>query len=356
MKRAFAVLMITLGSFLEIYFYIYRFIQDGMPIYISVIIAAALNLLLALSVLRAKDGPWWLAIAIPIAIYSVFSTSAGQTFSLLNREAASVSTVSVASNDKLVERYGKDLDSLLAEREAIVARLVKVDTVEKRFEYRITVGNDEKRMTEIDAEKTRIQALMASATQERNVAAVQGVRATSIYSFYSGIAGWGGTDCLKFIFHTVLSVFIALMTPVGLLSWPRSAELIDRESQSTLNIQSAPLSDAPDMTVHSVSISALAPIISRTSTANVFRSISADDISRFVNLSWYRVRQKTSDMLLPEPTFFDFMKRQSVQFSPDVYKRLSELCIELNIFDIHGKILITDETQAISILTGECHG
>jgi len=46
MKKALAVLLLVLGSFLEVYYYYFRFTQDGTPWQIAVIIGIALNFLL----------------------------------------------------------------------------------------------------------------------------------------------------------------------------------------------------------------------------------------------------------------------------------------------------------------------
>lgn len=78
--------------------------------------------------------------------------------------------------------------------------------------------------------------------------------------------------------------------------------------------------------------------------------VTADQISQFVTLSWYRVDQKTSDHILPEDAFFDYMSKKNIQYDHKVYEYLFALCIKINIMNDDGFILIKTKNQAIDAL------
>jgi len=78
--------------------------------------------------------------------------------------------------------------------------------------------------------------------------------------------------------------------------------------------------------------------------------VSSDLIEVFVKLSWYRLRMRTADFITPEDVFFDFIDRQKRVFTKEVYKILVQKCIDLQITDIRGCILVKDESKAMEML------
>jgi hypothetical protein len=80
-KKLFCILMIGLGSFLEIHYYKFRFENDGIETWLAIIIGIALTLFLCLAIFERKKKLMKLLI-ISLVIYSVLATSAGQSFSL----------------------------------------------------------------------------------------------------------------------------------------------------------------------------------------------------------------------------------------------------------------------------------
>jgi len=79
-------------------------------------------------------------------------------------------------------------------------------------------------------------------------------------------------------------------------------------------------------------------------------TIPSDLIEIFVKLSWYRLRMRTADFITPEDVFFDFIDRQKRVFTKEVYKILVQKCIDLQITDIRGCILVKDEAKAMEML------
>jgi len=79
-------------------------------------------------------------------------------------------------------------------------------------------------------------------------------------------------------------------------------------------------------------------------------TIPSDLIEIFVTLSWYRLRMRTADFITPEDVFFDFIDRQKRVFTKEVYKILVQKCIDLQITDIRGCILVKDESKAMEML------
>lgn len=97
--------------------------------------------------------------------------------------------------------------------------------------------------------------------------------------------------------------------------------------------------------------SAIVPIVKDTAIIVKKETvISHDLVSIFVNLSWYRLRMHTADFITPEDVFFDFIERQKRSFPRDIYKTLVQKCMDLQITDIRGCILVKDETKVAEML------
>jgi len=221
MKKALAVVLLVLGSFLEVYYYYYRFTRDGTPGEIAIIIGLALNFLL-MSVVIKK---WWFLI-IPLVIFSIVSTSSGQTFALMQKQedenkALYVPEFSALENDSRIARE---------ELEAINKQIAgTVTTLEDRYEWKNTLRLAEERKREIEARlagnRGRVREIGTSEKKDRN---------ESIYTFYARMGnGMCRADWLKFWLHTALSVFIAFMAPCGLamLEQDRGEGAEDREAK-----------------------------------------------------------------------------------------------------------------------------
>jgi hypothetical protein len=196
--------MILIGSFLEIYYYTYRFTADGIPWWLGIIIGAGLNLLLMLLVYWKKNS---LMIIFLIA-YSVISTSAGQTFSIIEKQKIEAE----AKADPEKKRIEKEIELLQEERSGLSDQINgTIKTLEDRYEWQNTLGKAEKRITEIEEQIKTYNKAVEDLTKGETI------KENNIYTFYENLMqGIIGKDFLKFVFHTVLSVFIALMAPTGI--------------------------------------------------------------------------------------------------------------------------------------------
>lgn len=81
MKKIFAYILVILGSFLEVFYNSYRYHQDGIPLAICIIIGLALNIFLLVCVMEKRP-----VLATMLIIFSILSTSSGQTFALINKD------------------------------------------------------------------------------------------------------------------------------------------------------------------------------------------------------------------------------------------------------------------------------
>jgi len=204
MKKNLSIAMILIGSFLEVYYYTFRFTADGIPWWLGIIIGAGLNLLLMLLVYWKKNS---LMIIFLIA-YSVISTSAGQTFSIIEKQKSEIEA-KVSPEKKRIE---KEIELLQEERAGLSGQISgTIKTLEDRYEWQNTLGKAEKRIEEIEGQIKTYNKSIEDLTKG------QTITENNIYTFYESLLkGIIGKDFLKFIFHTILSVFIALMAPTGI--------------------------------------------------------------------------------------------------------------------------------------------
>lgn len=208
MKKTFDWLLIGVGSFLEVYFYIARFGQEGIPPWLGCIMGVALNLLLLHAVHR--DGWQFKTLALFLICFSVISTSAGQTFMLLEKGKAETE----AKYSVEVAEIALEIETLTDERGKINAQIAgTVQTLEDRYEWKNTLAMAESRKVEIETQLKELRA-RRDAIVTGNVQTAGGA---ALYDFYSRLTGGRlPPDWLKLILHTALSVFIALMAPTGI--------------------------------------------------------------------------------------------------------------------------------------------
>jgi hypothetical protein len=216
-KNITAFILIAVGVSLEVYYYGTRFIADGTWAPLAYIIGAGLNLLLITAV-RKKPLRYKL-LSLALVVFSVVSTSAGQTFAMIQkseREVKQITAPEIASLEKENEALEKEIEDLNGQITGTVT------TLEDRYEWRNTLNKAEKQREEKRAKINENRERQAELRAGRRAGKDEG---ESVYTFYSRILrGKIGADMLKFILHTILSVFIALMAPVGILSVERKDE------------------------------------------------------------------------------------------------------------------------------------
>jgi hypothetical protein len=132
----------------------------------------------------------------------------------------------------------------------------------------------------------------------------------SIYGFYAGMVDWKKDDWLKFIFHFFLSVLIAIMAPVGIVSWGHQA-------------------------------AASAPGFSR------------QQVEMFVAAAWYRVRNNTGSTVLSEVAYNELLQKRGHPVETGVYFSLMNKCVQTGLVNTSGHALEKDHKKVIEKLVGE---
>lgn len=299
-RRAFCVLLILFGAVLDSYFYIFRFLADGTALPVAIMAALALELLLAFAVWNAQKSKIFTGVAVIITLYAVIQTSAGQTFALLSRDAVAGDTSATVA--LLMDEERKNLDRLDAEYRTITAQLATLKTAEDRADYAGTVYRATLRLSDLTKERrTSADKLAALADKNRNSEIVR-VKKMSIYDFYASMPKWCGMDWLKFAFHTVLSFLIAIMTPIGLLTW-------DVKSASRILKKSA---------------------------------LTEREVSEFVSRCWGRVVAGVSNRIMAEAEFYAGCERDNVVMSPGAYQECIKRAAALGIITREGAAVVTD--------------
>jgi len=137
----------------------------------------------------------------------------------------------------------------------------------------------------------------AKATTEKAI-----IKNMSIYDFYASMTDWYRMDWLKFLFHTVLSILIAIMTPIGLLTWDvKSASRIMRKS-----------------------------------------SLTEKEVKIFVDMCWKNVLLGVTNKITSERAFNDWCTRDGVVVSPGVYQDCARKAFALGIITRDGTVNVTD--------------
>jgi len=304
-RKIFCSLIIALGSSIDVYFYAFRFIGDGNNLVLAIAMSIALEIFLALCVLKTTQSKKYYILVVAVSLYAVIQTSAGQTFSLLSSET---NTGKTNIKSELIEEYRKNLDRLEIETRAINKQMDSVQTTADRANYGRTVYSAQLRLDDISKERIKSLQSMSDLSSEYSKDEKSDNKKMSVYDFYSSMPNWSSKDWLKFVFHTVLSLFIALMTPIGILVW-----------------------NAKHTTIKSI-------------------KLTDDDITTFVTTAWYKIRQKTGSEILTRLSYDDKLRRENTPFNPAVYNVLYQKCVDLDIISINGYANITDENTIIRML------
>lgn len=299
-RRAFCILLILFGAVLDSYFYIFRFLADGTALPVAIMAALALELLLAFAVWNAQKSKLFTAVAVIITLYAVIQTSAGQTFSLLSRDAVAGDTSATVA--LLMDEERKNLDRLDAEYRTITAQLATLKTAEDRADYAGTVYRATLRLSELNKERNVTADKLAALAEKNGNSEIVRVKKMSIYDFYASMPRWCGMDWLKFAFHTVLSILIAIMTPIGLLTWDvKTASIILKKS-----------------------------------------ALTDREVAEFVSRCWSRVVAGAGPRILLEAEFYAGCERDNVVVSPGTYAECSRRALALGIITRDGTAHVKD--------------
>ena len=315
MRRfVFPVSMITFGSFLEIWYYYWRFNNDGIAAWLAVTIGASLTLLLALAVVWRRKGWAWLII-IPLAIYSIVATSAGQAFALgIVLEAESrIEVAEAVRQDEITEAESR-IALLQSEYQDIREQInVTVGSLADRGLWRTTLAVAEARQAELTVLITENQERLSALRLDTITHEAVGSRSITIYEFYRDLFGLD-PGWLQFILQTVLSAFIAVMAPIGILTLPR------REQR------------------------AVKPQKPGRPTGRK-RAEWEGPVNQWVSANWIGVRTQKSNRILLRETFEEFCSQRDIAFTDYRYRTIKSAAERCKVVDKNA-ITVYDETRA----------
>ncbi len=310
MKKTFCSLLIVFGIALDTYFYAFRFLADGLPLVIAISAGLSLELLLAFAVYNARQAKVFALIAIAITGYAVIQTSAGQTFALLSHTVSVGTGTASSTADFTLDECKKTIARLSSEADTINTQLKSLQSAQARALYAGTIARATKRLNEISKERARNMDLLLKTSSTEVNDARRGEYRKSIYNFYSDMPNWKGNDWLKFIFHFILSLLIAIMAPVGIISYSGH--------------HSAPQ-----------------------------QAFSRSQIERFVAVAWYKIRNKTGDSVLSEMEYNNLLQKRGLAVESGIYFTLSNKCIKAGLINTSGTALERDSQKVIKVLAGE---
>jgi hypothetical protein len=308
-RKIFCVALVALGVTLDTYFYAFRFIADGLPVVVAVSSGIALELLLSFAVYNTRRSKVFVVIAVAITIYAVIQTSAGQTFALLSHTAGIGVETETGTATFTMAQCKENVARLTEEANTITGQLKSLRSVKARVEYAGTINRANERLNQIMRERTRLMDILlktsaATVTDARDVDSQK-----SIYGFYAGMVNWQKDDWLKFIFHFFLSVLLAIMAPVGILSWGHKA--------------------------------------------SAHREFSRQQVEMFVAAAWYRVRNNTGMTVLSEVAYNELLQKRGHPVETGVYFALMNKCMQIGLINTGGFALEKDHKKVIEKLMGD---
>ncbi len=308
MKKPFCAALIVLGITLDTYFYAFRFIADGLPVVIAVSSGIALELLLSFAVYNVRRSKVFILIAVAISIYAVVQTSAGQTFALLSHTASIGVETETKTATFTMGQCEKNIARLTAEADAITRQLRGLQGMKARAEYAGTINSANVRLNQITRERAQLTDMLLRLTNATVTGARNEDSQKSIYGFYAGMPDWKKADWLKFIFHFFLSVLIAIMAPVGIISWGR---------QTVAHAE-----------------------------------FSRQQVEMFAAAAWYRVRNNTGGTVLSEVAYNELLQKRGHLVETGIYFTLMNRCVQLGLVNTGGYALEKDHKKVIDKLMG----
>ena len=217
MTRLSAATLIILGSFTEIYFYVYRYTAEGSPLWLSIIIGAALTIFLAVLTMMLKASRWYLLPALALGAYSVMMTAFGQRAALgIIIEEQSEHTAQQAITVDAITDYRQNVQRLDREEAQLLASTEGL-TLRDRANFRTYgIAPIEERKAAIAEERLYWQALIDAERSELTTHETVERTELNVYAFYASVIG-GRPESIQIFMQVVLSVFIALMAPAGII-------------------------------------------------------------------------------------------------------------------------------------------
>ena len=307
-KKVFCAALVILGIMLDTYFYAFRFIADGLPVFIAVSSGIALELLLSFAVYNIRRSKVFVIIATAITLYAVVQTSAGQTFALLSHTASIGVETENDTATFTIEQCKQNVERLTTEADTITKQLRSLQSVEARADYAGTIARANGRLSEITRERSKLMDILLKTTSATVTDARTEDKSKSIYGFYASMVYWKKDDWLKFIFHFILSVLLAIMAPVGIISWGHKMT-------------------RPEF--------------------------SKQQIEMFVAAAWYKIRNNTGMNVLSEIAYNELLQKRGHSVETGIYYTLMNRCSQLGLVNNGGYAIEKDHKKVIARLTGE---
>lgn len=307
--KLFSIFLISIGSFLEIYYYAFRFTGDGIPSWLAIIIGIALTLLLSIAVINRKKK-WSLFIIIPIAAYSILCTSAGQSFSLSEeRNQQTEIIVSELNKQDQIKEYQNDIELLNKELESLL-NVSTVSDINERWRFEGVINRTEQRQQEIREEKKLLQEKINELRTTQIIREDVQKETTDIYKFYNKLfninAGW-----LQFILQTLLSGFIAIMSPLGIIT-------IQQKKEKRIYIKKK----------------------------KIIKNFTLDQLKIWVRKNWIGIRSQKSNKILPKKSFLNHMNDMNINFPDTIYNLIFNKAIKAKVINQDGFINEKNEQLA----------
>lgn len=308
-RKIFCAALIALGITLDTYFYAFRFIADGLPVVVAIAAGVALEMLLSFAVWNTRRSKVFVVIAVAITIYAVIQTSAGQTFALLSHTASIGVETETNTAAFTMAQCEKNIERLTVEADAITRQLKSLGSAKARAEYSKTIASANTRLNQITRERTQLMDILLKTTAATVSDARGADNQKSIYGFYAGMVNWKKDDWLKFVFHFFLSVLLAIMAPVGIISWSH---------QAAFHVE-----------------------------------YSRQQVEMFVAAAWYRVRNNTGMTVLSEVQYNELLQKRGHPVETGVYFALMNKAVQSGLVNTSGFALEKDHKKVIEKLIGE---
>lgn len=226
-----SILLIAGGWFLEVYYYQYRFVGDGTPFTISIIIGATLTLLLTalftMKSVASKIG------RVALILLSVWFTWSGQNYAFNEKNNAnSEKTTLNQSKQQLFNYYTEEVERLnntITEKQEQIPKDIKQQT------YLQTNGVKPLReeINKLTMEKQRYEKLLKDLIPDLSTSNNTNL---SAYELLAKDIGLDSPTLLKTLSQLFLSLFIALMAPCGItiLStvYPQGKKKVEKKKES----------------------------------------------------------------------------------------------------------------------------
>jgi hypothetical protein len=217
--------LILFGYFTEVFWYRFRFVSDGNSNAVAIAQGIALTIFLSVSVV-IKNKVAKFALITGLVIYSVIATAAGQSYSL---ELVRLQSIREIQEQEQAQMKYDDLQSTIDINRREWTQLQEQKSslsFEDQYEWKNTLARVNERIAELD---TIIQQ-----AQDEQIALIKDsdIKPDDVYTYYGDIIGVN-PDVIQTILQLALSLFIALMAPVGIAIWPRSTPA--EETKETIN-------------------------------------------------------------------------------------------------------------------------